>query len=109
MKIFIADAFAAARFAGNRAGIVLLETGEDFPEAAFMQRLAAELKHAETAFVKRLSERAFQNLLLYTGQGSGVVRTCRDCIFHSAAGDRNHHAGHLSAFHAGGGAGNRSV
>lgn len=60
MKIFIADAFTAARFAGNQAGIVLLETGEDFPEAAFMQRLAAELKHSETAFVKRLSEKAFQ-------------------------------------------------
>ncbi len=60
MRIFIADAFTAVRFLGNQAGVVLLEDGEDFPENAWMQKLAAELKHSETAFVRRTSERAFQ-------------------------------------------------
>ena len=60
MKIFIADAFTTVHFSGNQAGVVLLEEGEDFPEAAWMQKLAAELKHSETAFVRRPSERAFQ-------------------------------------------------
>ena len=55
MKIFIADAFTTVHFSGNQAGVVLLEEGEDFPEAAWMQKLAAELKHSETAFVRRPS------------------------------------------------------
>ena len=46
--IYIVDAFAARPFAGNQAAVCFLE---EFPEAASMQRLAAEMNLAETAFV----------------------------------------------------------
>lgn len=32
MKIYIVDSFTEKRFCGNQAGVVLLESGEDFPE-----------------------------------------------------------------------------
>ena len=60
MKLFVADAFTATRFAGNQAGVVLIGNGEDLPETTWMQKLAAELKHSETAFIKRISEKEFQ-------------------------------------------------
>lgn len=42
------DSFTSSAFAGNPAGVVLLDAPAD---AAWMQSVAAELKHAETAFV----------------------------------------------------------
>lgn len=52
MELFVADAFTTRRFSGNQAGVALL--GEaDFPEEGFMRALAGELKHSETAFVRR--------------------------------------------------------
>ncbi|GAA3082272.1 PhzF family phenazine biosynthesis protein [Kribbella aluminosa] len=50
------DAFAERAFTGNPAGVCVLEPG-DWPDEAWMQSVAAELNHAETAFV-RPSERA---------------------------------------------------
>lgn len=48
MRAFVVDAFTDVPFRGNPAGVVLL----DEPAAAdWMQDVAAELKHAETAFV----------------------------------------------------------
>jgi PhzF family phenazine biosynthesis protein len=44
---YLVDAFSAKPLAGNTAGVVL--DGADF-EAKTMQKLAAELKHSETAF-----------------------------------------------------------
>jgi phenazine biosynthesis protein PhzF family len=52
MELFIVDAFTNQIFGGNQAGVVLLEEKNDFPDAAVMQKVAAELKHSETAFVK---------------------------------------------------------
>ena len=68
MRLFIVDAFAKRRFAGNQAGVALLPAGEDFPEPGFMQALAAELRHSETAFVKRLGPDRFR-LRYFTPEG----------------------------------------
>lgn len=48
MRFFIVDAFTDRAFTGNSAGVVLLDEPAD---AAWMQDVAAEMKHAETAFV----------------------------------------------------------
>jgi PhzF family phenazine biosynthesis protein len=47
MRILVIDAFTDRPFGGNPAGVCLLDEAAD---AAWMQRLAAEMKHAETAF-----------------------------------------------------------
>lgn len=49
MRLYIVDAFTSEAFAGNSAGVVLLDSPAD---ASWMQSVAAELKHAETAFVE---------------------------------------------------------
>ncbi|GIM91522.1 PhzF family phenazine biosynthesis protein [Paractinoplanes toevensis] len=48
MRIRIVDAFTATPFRGNPAGVVVLD---EFPEAEWMQRVAAEVNLSETAFV----------------------------------------------------------
>ncbi|NBH02388.1 PhzF family phenazine biosynthesis protein [Amycolatopsis sp. SID8362] len=48
MRFFIVDAFTDRAFTGNSAGVVLLDEPAD---PAWMQAVAAEMKHAETAFV----------------------------------------------------------
>lgn len=50
MKAYVMDAFSAQIFGGNQAGVALLA---QYPEDALMQRIAAEFKHSETAFVRR--------------------------------------------------------
>ncbi|KDN23564.1 PhzF family phenazine biosynthesis protein [Amycolatopsis rifamycinica] len=47
MRFFIVDAFTDRAFAGNSAGVVLLDEPAD---ESWMQAVAAEMKHAETAF-----------------------------------------------------------
>lgn len=59
MKVYIVDAFTQEIFKGNQAGVVLLQDGEPFPEDLFMKNIAAELKHSETAYVKRTGEKSF--------------------------------------------------
>src|SRR5512134_923606 len=49
-EIYVVDAFADEAFRGNPAGVCLLES-EVSDE--WMQNVAAEMKHAETAFVTR--------------------------------------------------------
>ncbi len=49
MRLYIVDAFTSEAFAGNSAGVVLLDSPAD---AGWMQSVAAELKHSETAFVE---------------------------------------------------------
>jgi PhzF family phenazine biosynthesis protein len=56
MRIRVVDAFADRPFTGNPAGVCLLEAGA-WPDDAWMQAVAAEMQHAETAFA-RPSERA---------------------------------------------------
>lgn len=48
MRAFVIDAFTDVAFRGNPAGVVLLDEPAD---AAWMQDVAAELRHSETAFV----------------------------------------------------------
>ncbi|QHC28423.1 PhzF family phenazine biosynthesis protein [Streptomyces sp. HF10] len=53
MRIRIVDAFTDRPFAGNPAGVLLLE-GDGFPADGWMQNVAMEVNHAETAFAHRL-------------------------------------------------------
>lgn len=53
MHLFIVDAFTAEPFAGNPAGIVLLDGPAD---DAWMQRVAAELNLSETAFLEEVGD-----------------------------------------------------
>ncbi|MFB4425988.1 PhzF family phenazine biosynthesis protein [Streptomyces sp. QL37] len=53
MKIRIVDAFTDRPFAGNPAGVVLLDSGA-FPEADRLQRIASEVNLSETAFAHPL-------------------------------------------------------
>ncbi|HEX4291233.1 MAG TPA: PhzF family phenazine biosynthesis protein [Trebonia sp.] len=56
MRIRIIDAFTDRPFAGNPAGVCLLDAG-NWPDATWMRRVAAELGH-ETAFARPLPEDA---------------------------------------------------
>jgi PhzF family phenazine biosynthesis protein len=47
LPIFVVDAFTSEPFGGNPAGVVL-----DHGDGAWMQRVAAEMRHSETAFVR---------------------------------------------------------
>jgi PhzF family phenazine biosynthesis protein len=51
MRIRVVDAFADRPFAGNPAGVCLLDAGA-WPDESWMQSVAAEMKHAETAFAR---------------------------------------------------------
>ncbi|MFJ8538063.1 PhzF family phenazine biosynthesis protein [Streptomyces sp. NPDC093591] len=53
MRIRIVDAFTDRPFAGNPAGVLLLDA---FPEDDWLQKVAMEVNHAETAFAHRLDE-----------------------------------------------------
>jgi PhzF family phenazine biosynthesis protein len=53
MRIRIVDAFTDRPFAGNPAGVLLLDA---FPDDAWLQNVAVEVNHAETAFAHRLPE-----------------------------------------------------
>ena len=60
MKIFICDAFSSEIFKGNQAGVVILEENEEYPTVTLMKNIAAELKHSETAFVKKTDNKKFK-------------------------------------------------
>ncbi|MFI9757537.1 PhzF family phenazine biosynthesis protein [Streptomyces sp. NPDC051963] len=53
MRIRIVDAFTDRPFAGNPAGVLLLDA---FPDDAWLQQVTMEVNHAETAFAHRLPE-----------------------------------------------------
>ncbi|MFD3842288.1 PhzF family phenazine biosynthesis protein [Streptomyces sp. NPDC058642] len=53
MRIRIVDAFTDRPFAGNPAGVLLLDA---FPDDDRLQNIAVEVNHAETAFAHRLPE-----------------------------------------------------
>jgi PhzF family phenazine biosynthesis protein len=53
MRIRIVDAFTDRPFAGNPAGVLLLDS-DHFPDGAWLQRVAAELNLSETAFAHPL-------------------------------------------------------
>ncbi|MGI8336807.1 PhzF family phenazine biosynthesis protein [Actinomadura scrupuli] len=52
MRILVVDAFTDRPFAGNPAGVCLLDGPAD---AGWMQSVAAEMRHAETAFLRPLA------------------------------------------------------
>jgi PhzF family phenazine biosynthesis protein len=56
MRIRIIDAFTSRPFAGNPAGVCLLDAGT-WPDTEWMRRVAAELSH-ETAFARPLPDGA---------------------------------------------------
>ena len=60
IKIYICDAFSSEIFKGNQAGVVILEEKEDYPNETLMKNIATELKHSETAFVKKIDNRKFK-------------------------------------------------
>ena len=68
MELFIVDAFTDHIFGGNQAGVVLLTVDESYPDDIVMQKIAAELKHSETAFVKATGADSFQ-LRYFTPEG----------------------------------------
>ncbi|GAA4101972.1 PhzF family phenazine biosynthesis protein [Actinomadura miaoliensis] len=51
--MLVVDAFTDRPFAGNPAGVCLLDEAAD---PAWMQRVAAEMRHSETAFVRPVGE-----------------------------------------------------
>lgn len=59
MEFFVVDAFTDHIFGGNQAGVVILRDEKGFPEDDIMQKIAAELKHSETAFVLPQEGNAF--------------------------------------------------
>ncbi|MFE7663045.1 PhzF family phenazine biosynthesis protein [Streptomyces celluloflavus] len=55
MRIRIVDAFSERPFAGNPAGVVLLDSGT-FPDDVWLQQVATEVNLSETAFAHPLPE-----------------------------------------------------
>lgn len=49
MRLYLVDAFTDQPFSGNPAAVCLLPTGQ-WPEDGWMQRVATEMNHSETAF-----------------------------------------------------------
>jgi PhzF family phenazine biosynthesis protein len=52
LPIFVVDAFTDRPFGGNPAAVVLGHGADDWMPDDWMQRLAGEMKHSETAFVR---------------------------------------------------------
>lgn len=61
LPIFVVDAFTSEPFGGNPAGVVL-----DHGDEAWMQRVAAEMRHSETAFVRPRANGAGYDLRWFT-------------------------------------------
>jgi PhzF family phenazine biosynthesis protein len=57
-QIFVVDAFSHGTLRGNQAGVVPLEPG-DLPDAAWMQDVAAEMQHSETAYLEPRGDGSF--------------------------------------------------
>ena len=68
MKFYVVDAFTDQLFGGNQAGVVILREQQMFPDDKLMQDIASELKHSETAFVKRVDDGTYQ-LRYFTPEG----------------------------------------
>ena len=57
-EILVVDAFSYGTLRGNPAGVVPLEPG-DAPDAAWMQSIAAEMRHSETAYLEPRADGSF--------------------------------------------------
>jgi PhzF family phenazine biosynthesis protein len=56
MKFWVIDAFSSAPFKGNPAAVIIVD---EFPAEMLMQNIAAEMRHSQTAFVKKLADSHF--------------------------------------------------
>jgi PhzF family phenazine biosynthesis protein len=56
MKFWVVDAFSSAPFKGNPAAVIIVD---EFPAETLMQNIAAEMRHSQTAFVKKLADKHF--------------------------------------------------
>lgn len=94
-NLYIVDAFTDQPFRGNPAGVMVLPA--QFPEDSWMQALAAELRHSETAFVcPRDGGRSEWNLRWFTPAvevdlcGHATLATAHvlggDHVFHTRSG-----------------------
>jgi PhzF family phenazine biosynthesis protein len=100
-RIFVVDAFTAKPFSGNPAA-VMLEHGD----AAWMQRVAAEMKHSETAFV-RTRDAGGYDLRWFTPEvevdlcGHATLASAHVLWEHAGAGHATFHtrSGELRAVH----------
>ncbi len=66
MRLFQVDAFTDRLFAGNPAGVVLLDGPSGTPDDAWMQAVAAEMNLAETAFLEARLEPGSYGLRWFT-------------------------------------------
>ncbi|SDL40056.1 PhzF family phenazine biosynthesis protein [Streptomyces indicus] len=73
MRIRIVDAFTDRPFAGNPAGVLLLDS---FPEDDWLQNVALEVNHAETAFAHPLPEGGEADWALRWFTPAAEVRMC---------------------------------
>ncbi|WP_415947201.1 PhzF family phenazine biosynthesis protein [Streptomyces sp. KLOTTS4A1] len=73
MRIQIVDAFTDRPFAGNPAGVLLLDA---FPEDGRMQEIALEVNHAETAFAHPLHGSTEADWALRWFTPAAEVRMC---------------------------------
>jgi PhzF family phenazine biosynthesis protein len=106
LPIFVVDAFTSEPFRGNQAAVVL-EHGDE----AWMQQVAAEMRHSETAFVRARGDGGF-DLRWFTPEvevdlcghatlasahilfETGTVATDATIVFHTRSGElRAEHAG----------------
>lgn len=101
---FIVDAFTDEPYSGNAAGVVLLGRDE-FPDEAVCIRIAAELKHSETAFVREVGENEFRvkyytpvceaalcghaTVAAFSALRDSMGLPLGDKLVHTAAGDIN--------------------
>ncbi|MEU5644572.1 PhzF family phenazine biosynthesis protein [Streptomyces milbemycinicus] len=75
MRIRIVDAFTDRPFAGNPAGVLLLDT-DTFPDDDRLQRIAAEVNLSETAFAHPLPEGAEADWALRWFTPTTEVKMC---------------------------------
>lgn len=68
MELYVVDAFTSQMFEGNQAGVALLKEDQAFPQPEIMRKIAGELKHSETAFVKPLGEKQY-HIRYFTAEG----------------------------------------
>src|ERR1700759_848922 len=73
MRIRIVDAFTPQPFAGNPAGVVVLDS---FPPDAWMQAVAAEVNLSETAFLHALADGEDADFALRWFTPAGEVALC---------------------------------
>lgn len=92
MRIRIVDAFTDRPFAGNPAGVLLLDA---FPEDDRLQNIALEVNHAETAFAHRLPEGGEADWALRWFTPVAEVNMCGHATLATA------HVLHSTAAHAG--------